>query len=138
MGSVWDEKPTVSNKVILTEAGDEYTGQVRERGQAYVERFKKDVPTVTFEDGTEEGQVFEAGLTVWRNAMLRVQPQPGDWIRVWRGQDKGSYTDGGVERVAAPESGQSVTKSAPRTETPKAAPKPAQETSKPNLDEPPF
>lgn len=138
MSSVWDEKPTVSNKVILTEAGDEYIGQVRERGQAYVERFKKDVPTVTFEDGTEEGRVFEAGLTVWRNAMLRVQPEPGEWLRVWRGQDKGSYTDGGVERVPAPEGGQPVAKSAPKTETAKPVQKSAPTASKPDLDEPPF
>lgn len=132
--SIWDEKPTVSNKVILTEQGDEFTGQVRERGEVYVERFKKNVPTVTFEDGTDEGKIFEAGLTVWRNAMLRVQPNPGDWLRVWRGADKGSYTDGGVERVNAPADGQSVSK---RSETPppvNAAPA----KSKVNTDEPPF
>lgn len=135
MGNVWDEKPSVGgNKVILSSPGDEFTGQVREKTQVYVDRFKKDVPAIVFEDGTEEGRLFEAGLTVWYNAMLRVQPEPGEWIRIWRGENKGSYTDGGVERVPAPEGGVSVTKSAPRE-------KPA-ETAKPksavNLDEPPF
>lgn len=134
--SIWDEKPTTGNKVILTEEGDEFTGQVRERGEAYVERFKKDVPTVTFEDGTEEGLVFEGGLTVWRNALLRIQPQPGDWLRIWRGKDKGSYTDGGVEKVEAPEGGQSVRKSAPKAETPPPVNKPA--AKKPTTNEPPF
>lgn len=135
MGNVWDEKPSVSgNKVILSSAGDEFTGQVREKTQVYVDRFKKDVPAIVFEDGTEEGRLFEAGLTVWYNALLRIQPEPGEWLRVWRGGDKGSYTDGGVERVQAPEGGAPVTKSAPKE-------KPA-ETAKPksavNLDEPPF
>lgn len=133
MGSIWDEKPTTGNKVILTEAGEEYVGQVRERGEAYVDRFKKNVPTITFEDGTEEGAVFEAGLTVWRNAALRVQPQPGDWIKIWRGADKGTYTDGGLSRVDAPADGQP---SKTRAETPKPvnAPKSAPAKS----DEPPF
>jgi len=132
--SIWDEKPTTGNKVILTERGDEFTGKVRERGEVYVDRFKKNVPTVTFEDGTEEGQVFEAGLTVWKNAMLRIQPKPGDWLRVWRGADKGSWTDGGVERVEAPEGGQPVKVSAPV----EARPEPVNAPAKVSQDKPPF
>lgn len=133
--SIWDEKPTTGSKLILSE-GEDYTGQVRERGEAYVERFKKNVPTITFEDGTEEGLMFEGGLTLWKNALLRIQPQPGDWLRVWKGKDKGSYTDAGVEKVQAPADGKPVRTEAPEQETPAPVNKPA--TKKPTTNEPPF
>lgn len=132
MPSIWDEEPTSGNKIILFEEGDEYTGQVKSLGQSYVERFKKDVPTVVFEDGTDEGKIFEAGLTAFKNSLLRLKPQPGEWVRLVRGKDKGSYVDAFAERVSAPEGGQAVAKSSPRTET-KTEAKP-----KVNLDEPPF
>lgn len=127
MGSVWDEKPTVSgNKVILTEAGESFRGQVRERTQVYVDRFKKDVPAIVFEDGSEEGKIFEAGLTVWHNALLRLQPEPGDWLEITRGENTGSYTKGDIVKVSGPSDGQTAAK-------PKAAAKPVV-----NQDEPPF
>ncbi len=133
MGSVWDEEPTSGNRIILFEEGDEYTGQVKSLGQAYVERFKKDVPTVVFEDGTEEGKVFEAGLTAFKNSLLRLKPQPGEWIRLVRGANKGSYVDAWAERVQAPADGKPVEKKA---ETP--APVNAPKASKPDTNKPPF
>lgn len=126
MASIWDEEPTVGNKIILSEEGDEYTGQVKKLGQVYVERFKKDVPSVTFEDGTEEGKVFEAGLTAFKNSLLRVQPKPGEWIRLVRGKRKDTYVEAFAERVQAPADGKPVQSSAPA------------ETAKPVQDEPPF
>jgi hypothetical protein len=133
MASIWDEEPTSGNKIILFEEGDEYTGQIKKLGQVYVEKFKKDVPTVTFEDGTEDGKVFEAGLTAFRNSLLRLKPQPGEWIRLVRGANKGSYIDGYSERVTAPADGKPVEK---RNEVPAAvnAPKAKPVTT----DEPPF
>lgn len=135
MGSVWDEEPTVGNKIILSKAGDEFTGQVREKTQVYVERFKKDVPAIVFEDGTEEGKLFEAGLTAFKNSLLRLKPEPGEWIRLVRGEDKGSYVDAYAERVEAPSDGKPVTKSAPREEVPPPVNAPAKKAT---TNEPPF
>lgn len=132
MGSIWDEEPTTGNKIILAEQGDEFTGQVKKLGQVYVERFKKDVPTVTFENGTDEGLIFEAGLTAFKNSLLRLKPVPGEWIRLVRGADKGTYVDARAERVQAPADGQSVTKKS-ETPAPVNAPKAAAKN-----DEPPF
>lgn len=134
MGSIWDEEPTTGNKIILGNQGDEYTGQVKKLGQVYVERFKKDVPTVTFENGTDDGLVFEAGLTAFKNSLLRLKPVPGEWIRLVRGADKGTYVDAYAERVQAPADGQAVTKKAETPQAVNAAPKSAPAKT----DEPPF
>lgn len=135
MGNVWDDEPTVGNKIILGQAGDEYTGQVKSLGQAYVERFKKDVPTVVFEDGTDEGLVFEAGLTAFKNSLLRLKPKPGEWIHLVRGENKGTYVDAYAERVEAPEGGKPVRKSTPAEKVPEPVNAPPKKAA---TSEPPF